>query len=213
MSAQPSMLPGRASSGSARRARPINPGWLRVIHWLNVVAVVVMVMSGWQIYNASPLFEFRFPKSITLGGWLAGALMWHYAAMWLLLANGLAYVVLNVVTGRARMRFWPLRPRDVWRDLRAALRGRLAHDDLSHYNAVQKAAYVFVVVDLAVLVLSGLAIWKPVQFAPLCALLGGYEAARHVHFFAMAGLVGFVVVHVLMVALVPRSLRAMTIGR
>lgn len=194
-------------------AAKVHPLWLRLTHWINVLAVLVMVTSGWRIYNASPIFPFGFPDAITLGGWLAGALMWHFAAMWLLAANGVVYLVLNLATGRLQRRFLPLRPREVARDLGAALRGRLAHDDPWHYNAVQKAAYVFAVVDLAVLVLSGLVVWKSVQFPLLRELMGGYDDARVVHFVAMAAMVGFVAVHVAMAAIVPKSLLLITRGR
>jgi thiosulfate reductase cytochrome b subunit len=172
-----------------------------------------MVMSGWRIYNASPLFDFRFPDSITLGGWLAGALQWHFAAMWLLFVNGLVYLALNVVTGRVRRRFWPLSPRQLVSDFGAALRGHLSHDDPARYNAVQKVAYVGAVVLLVLMVLSGLVMWKSVQFPWLRTLLGGYENARLVHFLSMCGLVFFFLVHVTMVALVPKTLRTMILGR
>lgn len=191
----------------------LQPGWLRVVHWLNVLAVVVMAMSGWRIYNASPLFDFRFPNQYTLGGWLGGALLWHFAAMWLLVANGIVYLILNINSGRMARRFFPLSPRGILRDAFAALRGRLSHDDPRNYNQVQRAAYLFAILDLAALVVSGLAIWKPVQFAWLCDLLGDFQSARWVHFVAMALLVAFVVVHVVMVALVPRTLRTMITGR
>lgn len=194
-------------------ASPIQPGWLRITHWLNALAVLVLVLSGWRIYNASPIFAFTFPRDWTLGGWLGGALMWHFAAMWLLAANGLVYLLLNTATGRVRRRFWPLSPREIVRDMAAALRGHLAHDDLAQYNAVQKAAYLFAVADLVLVVLSGLAVWKSVQLSWLRELMGGFDNARIVHFFAMAGIVGFVVVHVVMVVLVPRTFRLITLGR
>lgn len=193
--------------------RAIHPLWLRVTHGLNAVAVVILTLSGWRIYNASPLFGFRFAGDITLGGWLAGALQWHFAAMWLLAANGLVYLLLSVGSGRLWKKFFPLSARTLFADLRAALRGRLSHADPRRYNSVQRAAYLFVMVDSVLLVLSGLVLWKSVQFPLLRELLGGYEAARRVHFFAMAALVGFVAVHLAMVALVPRSLRAMVLGR
>jgi thiosulfate reductase cytochrome b subunit len=191
----------------------IHPRWVRVTHWINAVAVVVMITSGWRIYNAAPLFSFVFPDSITIGGWLAGALDWHFAAMWLLVINGLVYVALGLVTGRFRRKLLPIRPGEVFADARAALAGRLSHDDLSVYNAVQKLLYLGVLLAGVVIVLSGLAIWKPVQLQELTALFGGYEAARYVHFFAMAAIAGFVVLHVVMAFLVPRSLRAMITGR
>jgi thiosulfate reductase cytochrome b subunit len=184
----------------------VHPLWFRFTHWVNVVAVVIMVTSGWRIYNASPVFPFRIPREITLGGWLGGALQWHFAAMWLFVANGLIYLLLNLLTGRLRRRLLPVSPRQVVADLTAALRGHLRHDDPTHYNAVQKVAYLGTVVLLAVLVLSGLAIWKPVQFPLLRDLMGGFDNARVVHFIAMAAVVAFIGVHVVMVALVPRSL-------
>ena len=193
--------------------RAIHPLWLRITHWMNALAVVLMAMSGWRIYNASPLFGFRFADSLTLGGWLGGALQWHFAAMWLLLANGLAYLLLNAGNGRLLKQFFPLSPRTLLADLHAALRGHLSHADPRRYNSVQRLAYLFVMADSVLLVLSGLVLWKSVQFPLLRELLGGYETARHVHFFAMAALVGFVVVHLAMVAVVPRTLRAMTLGR
>lgn len=197
-----------------RAVQAVHPLWVRIGHWLNALAAIVMMLSGWQIYDASPVFpRFMFPMSVTLGGWLAGGLQWHFAAMWLLLANGVVYLVLSIVTGRLFSKFLPFSPRAVWRDLRRALTGQLSHADLSQYNAVQKLAYVAVIVDLIVLVLSGLAIWKSVQFPALRDLMGGYDSARVVHFCAMAFLAAFLVVHLAMVALVPRSLIAMLRGR
>ncbi|MBI3374529.1 MAG: cytochrome b/b6 domain-containing protein [Betaproteobacteria bacterium] len=193
--------------------RPIHPAWLRATHWLNALAVVILAMSGWRIYNAAPFFDFTIPREITLGGWLGGAIQWHFAAMWLLAANGLAYLLCNAGTGRLLRKFFPLSPRAIVADLLAALRGRLSHADLHHYNAVQRAAYLLVMVDAVLLVLSGLVLWKSVQFPLLRELLGGYETARRVHFFAMAALVAFIAVHLAMVAVVPRTLVAMIRGR
>ncbi|WP_223436892.1 MULTISPECIES: cytochrome b/b6 domain-containing protein [unclassified Pseudomonas] len=190
-----------------------HPRWLRLTHWLNALAVLVMVTSGWRIYNASPLYDFSFPKGITLGGWLGGALQWHFAAMWFLAINGLVYLIINLASGRLSRRFFPVSPKGVLQDLWAALRGRLGHADLSHYNQVQRLAYLFVMLDITLLVVSGLVLWKSVQFPLLRELLGGYEAARHVHFIAMALLVAFVAVHLVMVALVPKTLLAMIVGR
>lgn len=193
--------------------RVIHPAWLRVTHWLNVVAVVVMVTSGWQIYNASPIFDFRFSRSITLGGWLGGGLLWHFAAMWLLFLNGALYLFLNVVSGRFRRQMLPVSLRGIATDVAAAIRGRLSHDDLTVYNSVQKLAYLFVIADLVLLVLSGLVIFKPVQFPLLRTLMGDFDNARVVHFFAMGGLVAFLMVHLLMALLVPRTILAMVRGR
>ena len=191
----------------------IHPFWLRVTHWINAVAVIVMIGSGWEIYNASPLFPFAFPQAITIGGWLAGALLWHFAAMWLFFVNGFVYLVLGIVTGRFRNKLLPLRPGDVVADVGLALRGQLTHDDLAVYNALQKFFYLGVIVAGVVIVLSGLAMWKPVQLWWLSALFGGYEPSRYVHFFAMASIVGFSVIHVVMAFVVPKALRAMITGR
>ena len=199
--------------GSVGRPAPLYPAYVRITHWINAVAILAMIGSGWEIYNASPLFLFEFPKSITLGGWLAGALLWHFAAMWLLVGNGLFYVLLGLASGRFRRKWLPLRPADFMRDLRAALTGRLAHGDLSVYNAVQKALYIGVMLAGLVSIASGLAIWKPVQLRGLAVVLGGYEAARLVHFFAMAAIVAFIAVHVVMAVIVPKTLRAIIVGR
>ncbi|CAB3804739.1 cytochrome b/b6 domain-containing protein [Paraburkholderia fynbosensis] len=192
----------------------VHPLWLRIWHWINLIAVVLMVTSGWQVYNASPIFgQIRFPASITLGRWLGGALLWHFAAMWLLALNLALYIIANTLTRRWRRRFFPLTPASIRTDLRAALAARLSHDDLSRYNAVQKLAYLFVLFDLSLLIASGLTLWKPVQLPFLRDLFGGFDDARVVHFFAMGTLVGFVAVHVVMVAIVPRSLLTMIRGK
>src|ERR1044071_6205986 len=195
------------SSSETRRMASwvkVHPLVVRITHWINALAILVMVASGWRIYNASPLFEsFTFPKDLTLGGWLAGALQWHFAAMWLLALNGLVYVVYRILAGHFRRQLLPISRGALLSDVGAALRGRLAHDDLRVYNAAQRAAYLGAIVLGVVLILSGLVIWKPVQFYSLGLLMGDYEGARYVHFFAMALLLLFVAVHVLMVLLVP----------
>jgi thiosulfate reductase cytochrome b subunit len=191
----------------------IHPGWVRVCHWINAIAILVMIGSGWQIYDAAPLFEFiAFPRSIALGNWLGGALLWHFAAMWLLVINGVVYVTLGLATGRFRRKLLPIYPSQVFADIKAALTFKLAHDDLSHYNAVQKLLYAGIILTGVVIVASGLSIWKPVQFQELTALFGGYDFARYVHFVAMAAIVGFLVVHVALALIVPKSLRAMVTG-
>jgi thiosulfate reductase cytochrome b subunit len=191
----------------------IHPRWVRICHWINALAILVMIGSGWQIYNASPLFGFVFPREIALGNWLAGALLWHFAAMWILVVNGIVYVTLGIVTRRFRRKLYPIRPSEVFADLKAAATFKLSHDDLSHYNAVQKLLYTGVILTGVVIVLSGLSIWKPVQFQELTALFGGYDTARYVHFLAMAAIVGFLIVHIALALIVPKSLRAMITGR
>ena len=158
-------------------------------------------------------FAFTFPRSFALGNWLAGALLWHFAAMWVLVINAIVYVTLGIVTGRFRRKLFPIYPSQVVADIKAALTFKLAHDDLSHYNAVQKVLYTGIILTGVVIVLSGLSIWKPVQFQELTALFGGYDFARYVHFFAMSAIVGFLVVHVSLALIVPKSLRAMITGK
>ena len=191
----------------------IHPLVVRITHWINALAVLMMITSGWQIYNAAPLFAFTFPDSLTLGGWLAGALQWHFAAMWLFVLNGLVYVVYGLASGHFRKKLLPITPAAVLHDVREALRGKLAHEDLSVYNAAQRAAYVALILALIVLVASGISIWKPVQFYWLAQLMGDYEGARLMHFFAMAAVAFIVVVHVVMVILVPRTFPTMFTGR
>src|SRR5882757_6353445 len=200
-------------AAAATATKVIQPAWVRIVHWINAVAMILMIMSGWQIYNASPLFSFKFSASLTLGGWLGGALLWHFAAMWLLMVNGLVYLVLGFVTGRFRKKLLPITPQGVIADTKAALTGKLSHADLSKYNYVQKLLYAGIIVVGVLIVLSGLSIWKPVQLQYLTALFGGYDIARYVHFICMALIVAFLIVHVALALLVPKSLRAMIIGR
>lgn len=202
-------LPHAAAAGRVT----VHPAWLRMAHWLNALAVAVMLTSGWKIYNAAPIWPFRFPADLTLGGWLGGALQWHFAGMWLLGVNGVLYLALNLAQGRFARKFLPISLAMVWADARVALRGRLAHDDPGHYNGLQRVAYLVAVLDLALLVMSGLVLWKSVQFPLLREVMGGYEGARRVHFVAMAVLAAFIAGHLTMVALVPRTLLAMLRGR
>lgn len=193
--------------------KTVHPVLVRVTHWINALAILVMVLSGWKIYNASPIFDFVFPGDLTLGGWLAGALQWHFAAMWVLVLNGMIYLAYGIASGHLRRRMLPISPRALIGDVLSALRGRLAHDDLSVYNAAQKAAYLAAILLAIGLVLSGLVIWKPVQFHALGSFMGDYEGARLLHFFCMTGLVLFVLVHVLMVLLVPKTFLTMITGK
>ena len=212
-----SIATSRAENKTKTKSAPsktIQPGWVRIVHWVNAVAIFMMVTSGWQIYNASPLFtNFKFSSSLTLGGWLGGALQWHFAAMWLLMVNGLVYLTLGLITGRFRKKLLPISASGVIDDAKAALTFRLSHDDISQYNQVQRLLYAGIIVVGIVVVLSGLSIWKPVQLQYLTALFGGYDVARYIHFICMSLIVAFLVVHILLALLVPKSLRAMIIGR
>jgi len=200
---------GHSSPGSVIRVHPLT---VRITHWINVAAVFMMAASGWRIYNASPLFPFTFPRDITLGGWLAGALQWHFAAMWLLVGNGLIYVAYGIISGHYRRSFLPISLNSLLRAFADTLHGRLSHA-VGEYNALQRMAYLGIIAMVILVVLSGLVIWKPVQFQTLGALMGDYPGARLVHFFSMAAIVLFVVIHVVMVLLVPRTFVPMWTGR
>lgn len=195
------------------KTRPIHPLWLRFCHWINAIAMMAMLFSGWRIYNASPLFPFSFPSQLTLGGWLGGALQWHFAVMWILCANGMLYFLLGISSGRFRQRFFPLSFRQLKNDLSEALHGRLKHTETAHYNMVQKFVYLLVLLDGIGLVVSGLVLWKSVQFPLLRTLVGGYESARYIHFFCMSAMLLFFFIHLTMVVLVPKTLLAMLYSR
>ncbi|MGD9658122.1 MAG: cytochrome b/b6 domain-containing protein [Methylocystis sp.] len=201
-----------ADAARARTPPAIHPLFIRVTHWVNAVAIFVMTLSGWRIYNASPLFGFEFPPGFTLGGWLAGALAWHFAGMWLLALNGMAYLAYGIVSGHFRRRFLPISFRRALDDVVHASQGRLDHAP-GRYNAAQRLLYVGVILAAIVAILSGLAIWKPVQLQELTALMGGYEAARRVHFFAMAAIVAFLFVHIGLAIGVKGVLMPMFTGR
>jgi thiosulfate reductase cytochrome b subunit len=190
----------------------VHPFIVRVTHWVNVVAMVCMIMSGWMIYNASPLFGFSFPAWATLGGWLGGAIAWHLASMWLLVGNGLIYVGYSLISGHFRRSLLPLWPSEILRDARDVARFRLRYR-VGEYNALQRLAYVGVLTLGVLAVASGLALWKPVQFQGLAALFGGYDVARRIHFVVMAGIVGFILVHLAQVLLMPRTVPGMITGR
>ena len=179
-------------------SQPVHPLWLRCCHWVNAVAIAGMLFSGWRIYNASPLFHFKFPTSLTLGGWLGGALQWHFALMWVLVINGAVYFLLGVASERFRRKFFPLSWSLLKETLSKALRGKIV--------------YLLVLLDGVGLVFSGLVLWKPVQCSLLSTLLGGYEAARYIHFLCMSAMTLFIVIHLLMALLVPRTLLAMLRG-
>ncbi len=198
------------SQASRTGPRAIHPWPLRLTHWLNVVAIVMMIGSGWQIYDASPLFGFTFPPLLTIGGWLGAAIAWHLAFMWLLVANGLLYFTWGAGSGHFR-KFWPLSPAAALGETWAALRFRLPHR-LGVYNATQRLLYVGVLLAGITIVISGLAIWKPVQLWFFIDLCGGYFIARYVHFFAMAAIGLFVVIHVALVLAVPKVLPPMITG-
>ncbi len=186
--------------------------YVRIFHWLNAVAIIMMVMSGWKIYNASPIFAgIEFPESLTLGDWLGGALQWHFAAMWLFVVNLTIYLMAGIVTGHFRRKMFPITPGAVISDVGQALRGKLAHD--SHdYNAVQKIFYLGVIGAMLLTFASGLVVWKSAQFQALSWIVGNYDTARIVHFAGMSLICAFIVVHLALVVLVPSTLIPMITG-
>jgi thiosulfate reductase cytochrome b subunit len=193
--------------------RRLHPGPLRVMHWTNALAIFIMVGSGWKIYNDEVIFGWlHFPEALTIGKWAQHGLQWHFLGMWILAINGLSYLSYGLITGRFKRMLLPVR----WSDLKAAigdaLRFRLAHDDPTKYNAVQKLLYIGVICAIIMIVISGLAIWKPIQFSALLALFGSFQNARLVHFLCMAAIVMFVIVHVTLALLVPHTLVAMITG-
>ncbi|PRA27939.1 cytochrome b/b6 domain-containing protein [Pseudomonas poae] len=193
------------------RQKKLHPWPVRLTHWLNAVCMVCMFMSGWAIYNASPLFSFRFPVAVTVGGWLGGALAWHFAFMWLLLINGAIYVLYGLVSRHFKRELLPVGLAALKHDLTDALRLRLVHEQ-GVYNTVQRLMYWIVLAAGVLVVISGVAIWKPIQLQGLVALLGGYDIARYVHFGAMAMIAAFVVIHLILVILVPKTLLPMITG-
>jgi thiosulfate reductase cytochrome b subunit len=189
-----------------------HPIILRCTHWIGAAAMITMILSGWAIYNASPLLPFIIPPGLTLGGWLGAGIAWHISAMWVLMADGLVYLAWGFASGHFGRAFLPITAPAVLNDTMAALRFRLKHD-LDHYNAVQRLLYVLVVAAGVLLVLTGLSIWKPVQLGALTWCFGGYDIARRIHFTLMCCVVAFLAIHVTLVALVPNTLRAMVLGR
>ena len=214
------------TAGRLQRASRIivHPLTVRITHWLNALAIVIMIMSGWRIYNSDPILPFYFPVWLTLGGsydgsvdihnedGLAGALQWHFAGMWLLTINGIVYLAYGILSGHFRRAFFPVGSTAFLRDTIAALQFKLPHH-YGVYNAVQKTLYLGVVAAGVIMVLSGLAIWKPGQFQELTWLFGGFDVARVIHFLGMAGIVLFLIVHIALVVIVPKTLPTMITGR
>lgn len=193
--------------------KKMHPVAIRIMHWTNAIAMIIMIMSGWKIYNDEVIFGFlHFPDAVTLGPWAQHGLQWHFFGMWVLGLNGLAYLVYGIATGRFRRLLLPISPREVIREALAALSFRLQHADLTHYNAVQKTLYVGVILVIILQVISGLAIWKPVQFSFLTALFYDFQGARLAHFFGMTAICLFMVVHIALALLVPKTLLAMITG-
>ncbi len=202
-----------ARPDAPRGARRLHPLPIRIMHWINALAMIVMIMSGWGIYDDYVIISgLHFSQAFRLGSWAAKSLLWHFAGMWLLAINGLLYLMYGLFTGRFREKLLPIRPAEVARTVRDTLRLRIGHEDITQYNAVQKLLYIIVIIAGISQVVTGLAIWKPVQFSGLVSLFGGFQGARLVHFWGMVVIVGFLAVHVALALLVPRTLWAMLSG-
>lgn len=198
---------------SIGRSRRLHPWPVRVMHWTNAVAMIALILSGWGIYNDSVIIHgLHFSQWMRLGDWAAESLLWHFAAMWLLMANGLVYLIYGVATGRFRERLLPIRLSEIVQTVRDTLRLHIAHEDLTVYNAVQKILYILAIFGGISQVVTGFAIWKPIELSWLVALLGGFQNARLFHFLGMAGLVSFLVIHVALAVLVPKTIWAMLAG-
>jgi thiosulfate reductase cytochrome b subunit len=202
-----------AMPDAPRRGRRLHPLPIRIMHWVNALAMIVMITSGWGIYDDYVIISgLHFSQTFRLGSWAAESLLWHFAGMWFLAINGLAYLLYGLFTGRFREKLLPIRPVEVVHTVRDTLHFRISHDDITQYNAVQKLLYIVVIIAGISQVLTGLAIWKPVQFSGLVSLFGGFQGARLVHFWGMVVIVGFLAVHVALALLVPRTLWAMLTG-
>ncbi len=197
----------------ALHPRKLHPLPLRVMHWTNAIAIFIMIGSGWKIYNDEVIFGWlHFPEYLTIGKWAQHGLQWHFLGMWIFALNGLAYLTYGLMTGRFRGMLLPVYWSELMQTIKDTLHFHLAHDDLTKYNAVQKLLYIGVICVGIIMVVSGLAIWKPVQFSELLSLFGSFQNARLVHFLCMSAIVLFFVVHVALALLVPRTLVSMVTG-
>jgi thiosulfate reductase cytochrome b subunit len=201
------------SAPLVRAGRRLHPLPVRIMHWINAVVMLVMITSGWGIYDDDVIIRgVHFGQFLRLGDWAAWSLNWHFAGMWFLTVNGLIYLVYGFVSGRLREKLLPIRPAEVVQTIVDTLHFKIAHADITVYNAVQKLLYIVVIFAGVSQVVTGVAIWKPIQFSGLVSLLGGFQTARVLHFAGMAVIVGFLVVHVALALLVPKTLGAMVTG-
>jgi thiosulfate reductase cytochrome b subunit len=200
-------------TSSARTERRLHPWPVRTMHWINAVVMLVMITSGWGIYDDDVIIRgFSFGSFWRLGDWAAWSLNWHFAGMWFLVINGLIYLIYGFASGRFRKKLLPIRLTEVEQTVIDTLKFKIAHEDITVYNAVQKLLYVIVILVGIFQVITGLAIWKPVQFSGLVSLLGGFQTARVLHFAGMVVIVGFLIVHVTLALLVPKTFWAMVTG-
>jgi thiosulfate reductase cytochrome b subunit len=183
------------------------------MHWVNAVSVIALIFSGWKIYDDAVILGWlHFPDWITLGGHPETALQWHFLFMWPFVINAIIYIAYGLISGRFMRKLLPIRIGDILATIRETLSFKLSHDDIRHYNGVQRLLYVGVIVIIIFQIWTGLVMWKPVQFAELLTPFGTFQNARIVHFIGMALLTGFLCVHVLLAVLVPKTIVAMVTG-
>jgi thiosulfate reductase cytochrome b subunit len=206
------LLQKTSSNRTINHRRIIHPLFVRITHWINAYAAIAMLMSGMRIYNASPLYEFKFPPEITLGGWLAGALSWHFAVMWLLVINGIAYLLYGIFSGHFIRKMLNIGAMSAYRNIKLEMKYLLLHGT-GEYNVIQRLLYVLVIWDVILLFFSGLALWKPVQFQRIADFMGGYEQARYIHFYGMVILGLFILIHVSIAFAVKETIKSMFTGR
>jgi thiosulfate reductase cytochrome b subunit len=216
-----------ASADSRWKGRRAQPLAIRLNHWLNVLLIVIMAGSGLEIFAAYPALGARGgqydwypwqnvapPNWLTIGGWLAGARHWHFAIAWFLVLNGCIYIAYFFLSGEWRRRlFLPQRDaRNALLMFGYYLRVLRTPPAVDFYNGLQRFAYTGVLILITIQVLSGLAIYKPVQLHWLLTIFVNYDVARVVHLAGLVLLALFVAVHVVMVSLHPRDLAAMVTG-
>lgn len=205
--------PSIVETSSIPTGRRLHPSAVRIMHWVNAVVMLVMITSGWGIYDDDVIIRgFHFGSFWRLGDWAPWSLNWHFAGMWFLVINGLIYLIYGFASRRFREKLLPIRPTEVVQTVIETLHFKIAHEDITVYNAVQKLLYIIVILAGISQVITGIAIWKPVQFSGLVSLLGGFQTARVLHFAGMVVIVGFLIVHVALALLVPKTLWAMVTG-
>ena len=199
-----------ATRGSSR-PRYEHPWAVRFCHWTNACAITVLSLSGLRIFAAFPSFGPKLPErdllqavpqAVTLGGWLGGALQWHFAFMWIFAGGGLLYVATQLATGHYRtVLFTPRDVKGVWPMVRHYFFFGPSPAATGQYNPLQKLAYTTTILFGAVSLLTGMVMYKPAQFSTLGLLFGGYHGARLVHFLSMCALLAFIPGHLIMVVL------------
>lgn len=189
----------------------IHKGSLRLLHWLNAMAVLVLISSGWAIYNADPFYDFSFTNPVLLGNFLTEALRWHLALAWFFFATVLLFIIFRVLMSVDGPALKPVSLKGVYADMIAAIAIRL-HHSVGTYNQIQRIFYLSIMLLFFIVLLSGLALWKPVQLYALTELFGCYESTRRVHFWTMVSIVIFIVVHLFMIIITPSTLLSMIFG-